>query len=1086
MADTPSPRTFHLDPFFAFRTPLLPHAEREAWSQGLQAVQVWEDGEALPSAYESDRAQLRSRLQELVSRPEIGEALFVASPDLVESLPRWIKDPDSDKGQRTEMALVRYFNRMCHRPTPFGLFAGHSMGRMGESTRLQVTGRTDYKRSTRLDFDYLGGLVAEVQKDPNLRATLTFRPNNSLYRTAGRLRYAEARMKKGNRTLHLVALTEDEYLLRVLARAANGASLEALAEVLVEPEITVEEAREFIHELIDNQVLVPDLEPATTGPEPLPGLVNALEQAETTREVADHLTRAGQLLAALDAQGLGNAPEPYLELAKGLEELPGKVERSKLWQVDLFKPAPESTLGPQFREEMEQAVELLRRLTPPRVHDSFKEFKEAFTKRYEQRWVPLTEALDPECGVGFSGTSGQSVQGAPILEGLVLGRREGGQAEGPGLKKREVWLLKRLTEMRLKHESVLELTEDDLKALSHEPKGPLPASFSMMVELRAASEEALDGGDYLAYLHGASGPSAARLLGRFCHGDPELSQEVIRHLQAEEAADPEALFAEIAHLPYGRMGNVLARPILRNYEIPYLGATGIEPERRIDIQDLHVGIRGDRVILWSKSLNKEVVPRLSSAANYSNRSTDIYRFLGSMQDQGPCNWVGWTWAGLEQEPWLPRVVHGKFVLSRAAWQVQAAQLKLLKEAKTPLDRFKAVQALRKELQLPRHTLLADGDNELPIDLDNPLAVEAMCGLVKKRGGFKLLEDFPGGTDLVAKGPEGAFTHELVLAFLSEPSASESKWENPDLEEGQVRFAPGSDWLYAKLYTGHATADQILARTLAPLVQDILAAGEADRWFFIRYSDPDPHIRLRLHGDPTALWSRVLPRLQRAMEPLVQDGWLWRFLLDSYEPETGRYGGPKNLARCEAIFQADSEATLKLLALYPGDEGTEARWRLAIRSVDEYYAAMDWPLEERLRVANQSREQYAREFGVDKGAPEHSLGDKFRPERKALETLLDPSQDETHALALGIAVLKERTERIRPLLSEMSVLQEEKALTHSLENILGSVIHMSVNRFLRSAQRMQEMVVYDFLVRIYQSRLARERKPKPDSKALATV
>ena len=38
-----------------------------------------------------------------------------------------------------------------------------------------------------------------------------------------------------------------------------------------------------------------------------------------------------------------------------------------------------------------------------------------------------------------------------------------------------------------------------------------------------------------AQVTGVFGPSGARMLGRFCHGDPALAEALIRHLQAEEA-----------------------------------------------------------------------------------------------------------------------------------------------------------------------------------------------------------------------------------------------------------------------------------------------------------------------------------------------------------------------------------------------------------------------------------------------------------------------------------------------------------------------------------------------------------------------
>lgn len=1065
-------RPFRIDRFFAIRTPLLPHSELRDWGADLQSAALWENPEGLKVALEADRTRLRERLKELVARPEVREALFVASPDLVDSLPRWMKEPDGEKGQRTELSLVRYLHRMCHRPTPFGLFAGHSMGRMGERTCLRVTGRKGYKRATRLDMDYLSGLVAEVQKDRGLRETLTFRPNSSLYRSAGRLRYAEARLKDNQRHLHLVALREDDYLLRVLDHAKTAATLGDLVACLVSDDITVEEATEFIHELIDNQVLVPDLEPATTGDQPLAALIKTLRGAKSTSLMADRLVEAGNTLEALDAGGLGHETTLYLDLATGLEELPGKVERSKLWQVDLFKPAPEATLSEAFQEEMEQAIELLRRLTPARENETFKAFKEAFQKRYEERFVPLMEALDPECGVGFGGINGLTVQAAPLLEALALGG--GGKApEGPGLKPREVHLLKRI--LALKPGEELELGDRDLKALEQQGHAPWPASFSLMVELAAEGPEALEAGEYRAYLHGASGPSAARILGRFCHGDPNLAMEVRRHLEAEEAQRPHALFAEIAHLPHGRMGNVLARPLLRQYEIPFLGASGADPEAWIGVADLMVGVRNGQVTLWSRRLDKEVLPRLSSAANYSFRATDVYRFLASLQDQAVQGFMGWTWGGLEGEAWLPRITCGKYILDRARWQIPKEDMKDLEAAKSAMERFQAFQELRQKRKLPRHVLLSDGDNELPVDLENPLGLEALWSVIKSRSTFKLVEDYPGGEHLVAEGPEGRFTHELVLAFLAQPEAPEPAQPSPEFLDHKALHGPGSEWLYAKLYCGQSSADEVLSGPITALAQDLLREGEADRWFFIRYSDPEPHLRLRFHGDPQRLWGQALPRLKRAMEPLLREGWIWRFQIDTYEPETHRYGGSDNLARAETVFQTDAEAVLKILALYPGDEGTDARWRLALCAVDGYYEAAGIPLVDRHRLAQRARDSYGQERSLKGSRAEHQLGDKFRAERKGLEALLNPTQEAEGPLVPGLAVLKACTKQLSPLFQEMLELEGEGRLTQKVEDLLGSFIHMSVNRHLRSAQRSQELVIYDFLCRIYESRLARERK-----------
>src|SRR4029077_9406142 len=99
--------------FFALRTPLLPFDDFRAWSEGLTDSEFVDDPDRLESALNADRARLRERLRRLLAHPVVREALYIASPDLDESLPVWIRDPESARGARIERAIVRYFARMA-------------------------------------------------------------------------------------------------------------------------------------------------------------------------------------------------------------------------------------------------------------------------------------------------------------------------------------------------------------------------------------------------------------------------------------------------------------------------------------------------------------------------------------------------------------------------------------------------------------------------------------------------------------------------------------------------------------------------------------------------------------------------------------------------------------------------------------------------------------------------------------------------------------------------------------------------------------------------------------------------------------
>ena len=254
--------------FFVLRTPLLPFTEVTAWGDGLQSPAVAGDPDDLAEAMVTDRLLLRRRLEEVVTAPEFRDALFVASPSLAAAVDLWRKDPDSDRGRAAERSLVSYFMRAAARPTPFGLFAGCTTGVIGAGTCLRLGGRGHYRRHTRLDMDYLWALAEAVQRDPQLRSELDYRPNSSLYQAGDRLLFAEARQGRSGRSYQLVAVGVTPYLMQTLARARDGARLGTLAAALAGDDITRADADEYIAELADRQVLVADVRPQLTGAPP--------------------------------------------------------------------------------------------------------------------------------------------------------------------------------------------------------------------------------------------------------------------------------------------------------------------------------------------------------------------------------------------------------------------------------------------------------------------------------------------------------------------------------------------------------------------------------------------------------------------------------------------------------------------------------------------------------------------------------------------------------------------------------------------------------------------------------------------------
>jgi thiopeptide-type bacteriocin biosynthesis protein len=257
---------------------------------------------------------------------------------------------------------------------------------------------------------------------------------------------------------------------------------------------------------------------------------------------------------------------------------------------------------------------------------------------------------------------------------------------------------------------------------------------------------------------------------------------------------------------------------------------------------------------------------------------------------------------------------------------------------------------------------------------------------------------------------------------------------------------------------------VLTKALAPLVQTLRDADLANRWFFLRYADPEFHLRVRFHGKPDELRGPV----EEAGRALVDSGLVWRFELGTYQREVERYGGPAAIELAEAVFDADSDAVIALLPLLePGDEGLEERWQLGLVGVDRLLADLELDHAQRLALVRAQRDSLARRIRID-GAARSQIGERFRRERQSLERLLAASPSSGHPLAPGLELLRVRSARLAPIAEALTRLDRERQLTLPISEVASSLLHMHLNRLLRGDNTLQELVICDFLARLYEA------------------
>lgn len=285
------------------------------------------------------------------------------------------------------------------------------------------------------------------------------------------------------------------------------------------------------------------------------------------------------------------------------------------------------------------------------------------------------------------------------------------------------------------------------------------------------------------------------------------------------------------------------------------------------------------------------------------------------------------------------------------------------------------------------------------------------------------------------------------------------------------FILGEEWLYYKLYTGAKTADLLLADVIGPLCKTFIANGWIDKWFFIRYHDPESHLRIRFHFTDLAKMGDLIQSLKAALVPYVADDRIWKVQADTYHRELERYGEDA-IVDSETLFYHDSEMITWLLALLdPNDD--EMRLLIALKSLDITMADFGLNLQERMQFTSDMQQVFRKEHQSGKENKE-KLDAKYRRLRPQLENLL-ATVPETKEVTALCTLISQKSLSIEPLIARYKTREREKKSVIKSINLLHSYNHMTVNRFFSTRQRTYEWVCYDFLFKYYKSAYAKATK-----------
>jgi len=294
------------------------------------------------------------------------------------------------------------------------------------------------------------------------------------------------------------------------------------------------------------------------------------------------------------------------------------------------------------------------------------------------------------------------------------------------------------------------------------------------------------------------------------------------------------------------------------------------------------------------------------------------------------------------------------------------------------------------------------------------------------------------------------------------------------------FILGSEWLYFKIYTGYKTADTILTETIYPLSQLLKKENLIDHWFFIRYSDPHYHLRVRFHIPEKENIASVIHYLNNAFQEYVNQNLIWKIQTDTYQRELERYGADL-IELSEKLFYLSSEMICKTIALNEVQKDENLRWLLGLKMIDTLLTIFGYSLQEKRDLLNILQENFGKEHGINTDY-RRQFGQKYRTEKQRIEKILDNNSEQTHEyeelfrpIFKNSVDSKSVIEEIRSRKEKGEGRKEQGERRKDINDLLSSYIHMTLNRLFRTQQRTHELVLYDYLFRYYNSLLARQKQ-----------
>jgi len=1002
-----------------------------------------------------NNSQLSTRLQNTFHNPQLKEALLIASKDLLEASTKNSLTTASKSSEQVRASLIKYFIRMSTRPTPFGLFSGISIGRFNDVTKITVSDPQNHTKRARPDMEWVYGVIKQIEANSKIRDNLMVRFNDFTHPNDSRIEKPNKtfmQLDEGNELSASIRYTNQVKMLEEKCIKYNSFT-QILNDIIEQnPNVPVNRIQAFLSQLLENEFLLSELRPPLINTDMLDYLLCVLNKMEGIEEVDFYVSKLKQIqqnISAYNNTSIGNGIDIYNDTVQLQKEL---YECKNYLQVDMKMQTENNSLAHNLKEDLEHFASAMYRLAPiGKMSDEMTSYVELFLERYgDSCEVPVLELLDIDKGLGAPAHYQTNKVNRPISK-----------RQKPEKEQRLNTLMNRKLVLALREgNKTIEITDEDIDYVCADetPKNehsPMDAIQSFELYLLAHP-----GTHYnFTVAPAIASDGFGKSFGRF--SDMLTQEELLSLTQGfneQKSLFPEHIIAEIAEiLPSGRTSNISLNNSDYDYQIA-LTTNPCENKHVLSVRDLYIGVDRPNNMFYvkSKSLDKKVIVTMTCMMNPTFGSS-VLRFLREVSTarrtriaDSIINIVNTDY------DYYPRVTYGKVIIKPETWLITTDALGKEKDKKILEEKF---SLHRLKWSIPRFVFLSEFDNRLLIDLDNSCHRDIIYSALKKNTSMSVMLTELGCdfSDFAASNSKGEkYITEIVVPFtLSADSVIKDKKVDRKettvlttlsnitanrmaIERDPLMLLPGNnEWLYYKLYGCSKRQNELISVAYENL-QKLVAEGFAQKYFFIRYSDPEPHLRIRVQPGEKGI-AALFMHISQWLNSLYADGLVSKAVNDSYIRESERYGGSSLIKHAEDYFYHDSKLVMALLTIQRFGEAHLNMDLIGVSFIISALEAFGLSIEEQglLLDSLNNNKNHRKEF---------------QDKRRMIIDAVDSSDDwfSTRSSASNPEIydwINENSIAVKKYANAVYEADRRGELTNSIEGIVLSVIHMFCNRLM---------------------------------------